>query len=142
MKKPLAFAATALLVLLGASQPQAITWGQPDGNEHPEVVAILFQRAEGFYSCSGTLLSPTVVLTAGHCTEDAEGNPNLATYVRNDPVIDFGHQKRRMVLGKQAGDIFDIVRDGWVGVRCFPQLKDSFYFVTAKRSDVHAGLIV
>ena len=93
MKKPLAFAATALLVLLGASQPQAITWGQPDGNEHPEVVAILFQRADGFYSCSGTLLSPTVVLTAGHCTEDAEGNPNLATYVRNDPVIDFASER-------------------------------------------------
>jgi hypothetical protein len=86
-------AATAFLVLLGASHPQAITWGRPDGNDHPEVVAILFQRANGFFSCSGTLLSPTVVLTAGHCTEDEQGNPNLATYVRNDPVIDFASER-------------------------------------------------
>jgi trypsin len=86
-------AAVAFLVLLGASHPQAITWGRPDGNDHPDVVAILFQRADGFYSCSGTLLSPTVVVTAGHCTEDDQGNPNLATYVRNDPVIDFASER-------------------------------------------------
>jgi hypothetical protein len=84
-----ALAATALLILLGRADSSAITWGRPDGTDHPQVVAILFQRADGYYSCSGTLLSPTVVLTAGHCTEDDAGNPNLNTWVRNDPVIDF-----------------------------------------------------
>ena len=65
----------------------AITWGQPDGDAHSNVVAILFQRPDGLYSCTGTLLSPTVVLTAGHCTEGA-GQTNIATWVRNDPDID------------------------------------------------------
>ena len=65
----------------------AVTWGQPDGEGHSNVVAILFQRADGLYSCTGTLLTPYVVLTAGHCTEDG-GVTNLATWVRNDADID------------------------------------------------------
>jgi hypothetical protein len=48
----------------------AITGGQPDGSRHPEVGALV-----GFYPpagrsiayCSGTLISPTVFLTAAHC---------------------------------------------------------------------------
>jgi len=71
----------------------AITWGQPDGEGHPHVVQILFVQDEvGYYGCSGTLLSPYVVLTAGHCTGwvDANGDqqPNDGiTYVRNDANI-------------------------------------------------------
>jgi hypothetical protein len=70
--------------LVATSPAQAITWGEPDGEDHPYVVALLFERADGFYSCSGTLLSPTVVLTAGHCVEGA-GEENLNTWVSNDP---------------------------------------------------------
>lgn len=61
-------------------QPQ-ITWGQPDAGEHPYVGTLLFvQQGEGYYSCSGTLLSPTVMLTAGHCVEGG-GEENTVTYV-------------------------------------------------------------
>lgn len=79
--------ALAMSAVAAVSPAQAITWGQPDGNEHPHVVALLFERADGYYSCTGTLLTPYVVLTAGHCTEEG-GVVNLATYVRNDPDID------------------------------------------------------
>jgi hypothetical protein len=78
----------AVMLAAMAGSVSAITWGQPDGEGHPNVVAILFLRPDGgLYSCTGTLLSPYVVLTAGHCTEEA-GVANLGTWVRNDPDID------------------------------------------------------
>ena len=62
----------------------AVTFGQPDGNAHPHVGTILFQRPDGFYSCTGTMLSPTIMLTAGHCTEEF-GQPNIGSWVSFAP---------------------------------------------------------
>jgi hypothetical protein len=49
----------------------AITDGAPDGEGHPYVGLMVAQTATGapLWRCSGTLLSSTVFLTAGHCTE-------------------------------------------------------------------------
>jgi hypothetical protein len=65
------------------SGPSLITFGTRDGNAHPYVGALLFQQPgeTGFFSCTGTLLSPTVMLTAGHCTESG-GQTNTVTYAR------------------------------------------------------------
>ena len=82
----------SMLVMLLSGTAQAITNGQPDGDEHPYVGLLVFdvEVAPGVYvpawRCSGSLLSPTVVLCAGHCTDGAararvwfdevvEGNP-------------------------------------------------------------------
>lgn len=60
----------------------AITWGEPDNGEHPNVGTLLFvQNGVGYYSCTGTLIAPKVMLTAGHCVEEF-GNINDVTYVR------------------------------------------------------------
>lgn len=70
------------------NEPSFITFGAPDGGAHPHVGTLLFvQNGVGFFSCSGTLLSPTVMLTAGHCVE-SEGRTNDVTYVRftEDPL--------------------------------------------------------
>ena len=50
---------------------RAITDGGFDGNAHPYVGLMVAQDASGrpLWRCSGTLLSSTIFLTAGHCTE-------------------------------------------------------------------------
>jgi len=66
---------TALLILvLGtAGIAGAITNGEPDAGRHPYVGLLVFDYAPGApgWRCSGALIAPNVVLTAGHCTDGA-----------------------------------------------------------------------
>jgi hypothetical protein len=70
MRKAIATAillSTTLLLPAGAG---AIIGGAPDGNGHPEVGALLAPVAysDGTWAaCTGTLIAPTVFLTAAHC---------------------------------------------------------------------------
>jgi len=53
----------------------AVTDGELDGDEHPMVVLLLMEvNGAPAFRCSGTLLSPTVLLTAGHCTNNFPGS--------------------------------------------------------------------
>ena len=70
--KILAILFVSVLLLVTVIPVQAITDGELDGNVHPYVGLMLFKATDGYwYTCSGTLLSPKVFLTAGHCTSDA-----------------------------------------------------------------------
>ena len=67
------FGIIAALALLSAAPAVAVTDGDPDGNDHPHVGLLIFDFGGGpAWRCTGTLLSPTVLLTAGHCTDGAE----------------------------------------------------------------------
>jgi hypothetical protein len=63
-------AAGALLLVL-ALPAGAVTNGELDGEGHPYVGLVWADDAGGnpIRRCSGTLISPTVFLTAGHCLE-------------------------------------------------------------------------
>ena len=59
-------------LLLVAVPAQAITNGAPDGTSHPNVGGLVsaVQYPDGTWLyCSGTLISPTVFVTAAHCDE-------------------------------------------------------------------------
>jgi hypothetical protein len=57
--------------LAGGIEAHGITNGNLDGSDHPHVGLMIAQDANGtpLWRCSGTLISPTLYLTAGHCTE-------------------------------------------------------------------------
>ena len=64
-------AITAVVVTFAfGGTASAVVHGQPDGNDHPSVGALLAPQpySDGTWaSCTGTLISPTVFLTAAHC---------------------------------------------------------------------------
>ena len=59
------------LLLVIVTSVAAITDGELDGDGHPYVGLMVADDVDGnpLWRCSGTLLSPTLFLTAGHCTE-------------------------------------------------------------------------
>jgi V8-like Glu-specific endopeptidase len=76
----------ATLVALGIAAPaSAIQFGHPDGNAHPQVGLVLFYDAHGnpLSRCSGVLVSPTVFLTAGHCTF---GTASAQVWLNSGPI--------------------------------------------------------
>jgi secreted trypsin-like serine protease len=77
----------SLLIALGmatAPAAQASTGGTPDTtNQYSSVGLILFYDQDGRFRCTATLISPTVLLTAAHCTDGTLGK----TLVTFDPVI-------------------------------------------------------
>ena len=85
MRRPIIAAITALTLLLVVGIPAAaIIDGEPDGDRHPYVGMVFIPAGEGdyAYACSGTLIAPTVFLTAGPCTQGIErvGGPVYVTF--------------------------------------------------------------
>jgi hypothetical protein len=75
MRRAIATGIVVVATLLLPAAAGAITYGGPDGNGHPEVGALLAPQAysDGTWAaCSGTLISPTVFLTAAHCDQDED----------------------------------------------------------------------
>jgi secreted trypsin-like serine protease len=59
-----------LAMLVTAAPVGAITNGTLDGEDHPHVVLVLMEvEGQPMFRCTGTLIAPTFVLTAGHCAD-------------------------------------------------------------------------
>jgi len=123
MRRLLLFSAFSCALLAGAPA-SAITYGQLDGNGHPNVGGMLAEYVTPGRKdllCSGTLISPTVFLTASHCTAYAESLGLTDVWVTFDTVYT---AKSRIYHGtmhtnpgynqaqSDPGDIAVIVLDG------------------------------
>lgn len=77
----------------------AITFGEADGNAHPNVGALMTTYRDGspgfVQMCTGTLIAPRVFLTASHCTSYLEetGREAWVTFSASlsDPAAKFIH---------------------------------------------------
>jgi Trypsin len=87
------FSALVALTLLVGPATAVTKGGVPDAGEHPMVGQLVFYVPDalpspypdpgGWFSCSGTLVSETVVVTAGHCTF-AIGEDSVSTTTEDD----------------------------------------------------------
>lgn len=94
MKKMIILATIACLMLVAVGVSFAINYGDPDGDGHPYVGLMVAFNADGdpLWRCSGTMISPTVFLTAGHCTEAPAARAAIwfeSEVFRGDPATNY-----------------------------------------------------
>jgi hypothetical protein len=98
----LSLAAAVMLATALAAPATAITKNYVRDDVHSFVGLIAFYNAGGEFQhrCTGELLAPTVVLTAGHCTDNGAGGVNASA---------------RIWFRQDAGTLFDGIEDPVTG---------------------------
>ena len=131
--KLLALAVAALGALVAAVPAMAITEGTRD-EVHTNVGLVRFTLPEGRFRCSGTLIAPTVVLTAGHCTEGPATNVYVSfdTDLALDPLAPGITAQER--ARREAHYITGTARPdpGWTGKLSLSQQHDQGVVVLDK----------
>lgn len=71
--------------VVSPGSPSSITNGELDGNAHPAVVLILMDvGGQPAFRCSGTLIAPKLVLTAGHCAGERGEFSGMRIFTESD----------------------------------------------------------
>lgn len=104
-------AIVAMFVFTAAAS--AIVYGEPDGGGHPNVGALLAPQAysDGTWAgCTGTLISPTVFLTAEHCDfgVDRIAVTFASTYVPGKSKVYWGTWHGDPLYSNAQGDPHDV----------------------------------
>jgi len=82
---------TLALIFSSISFARAVTNGELDADGHPYVVLLVMDvGGQPAFRCSGTLLSPTVLLTAGHCTNNYPDSPYTGMRVFTESDVEAG----------------------------------------------------
>ena len=88
MRKKLVLVVVSVMAILAiaVSPVYAITGNWVEDYEHPYVGLVVFYDANGefIWRCTGTLLDPTTLLTAGHCADTEGGAVTARVYFQQD----------------------------------------------------------
>lgn len=85
------FALLVSMLAIGASSAGAITGNFSDDNIHSYVGLIAFYDQNDVFThrCSGSLITPSVFLTAGHCTDATTGATHARLWFQQDAGVGF-----------------------------------------------------
>lgn len=137
----IALAAGLIAVAAFAAPASAITNTYTKDFDHTYVGLIAFYDANGDFShrCSGSLLSPTVFLTAGHCTDDGAGGvmtsarvwfqqgagANYDPATELDPITGYPESCAAGTLGVVCATATEMTNYGFDNFAGFPDNRDA-----------------
>jgi secreted trypsin-like serine protease len=107
----LTLAAAISACLVTAAPAGAITFGSADGNAHPNVGGLVANQAYSdgtWIYCSGTLISPTVFLTAAHCAEGDRVRVSFSSAYQNGDTVYNGTWHADPAYSQKQSDPHDI----------------------------------
>jgi secreted trypsin-like serine protease len=91
MRRVLIALSTVVAAMALAGPASAISGDFVKDNEHPFVGLVVFYDANGdfVWRCTGSLLTPTVFLTAGHCADTVGGAVTARVYFQQDAGVNY-----------------------------------------------------
>jgi hypothetical protein len=140
-KRLFALAAALGLAVIAAAPAAAITNDYRPDFDHPFVGLVAFYDADGefVHRCTGELLAPTVLLTAGHCTDDETGkdvNASARVWFQqdagahydaataHDPVTGYPDECAAGTLGTLCAESHLMYNYGFANFAGFPDIHD------------------